>query len=570
MEQVGLTSSQLEKRIKRKKLGQLLVEKGMLTSEGLEQALHYQRDHGGRLGGILEQLGLVDAQDLVKVLSEQLSVPVLDVRSYRVPPEVLRLIPEAMARERCILPVRADQGRLLLAMAFPEDLATISDVKAIVNMPVSIGICTPDEIRLLLDLYYRADIEKSENSAASPEAGETDRKGKAGSKTAASFSRSLDDILKQAIRDRASDVHIEPQQHHLHIRYRIDGILHEAYTLPLAAHLPIMSRLKVLSEMDIAENRRPQDGQMTFESQGAQTDIRVATVGTSRGERATLRLLNNVTNLRELDKIGLAPDAFATVQELLTSTSGMILVGGPTGSGKTTTLYAIINHLNNGSCNIMTIEDPIEYNFDGVSQIPVNQRAGITFSAGLRSLLRQDPDVILVGEIRDRETAEIAIQAALTGQLVMASIHANDAVSIISRLMELDIEPYLISSTIIGLISQRMVRRTCSYCGKLLEPSPEERSAFRSVMGKTIAGVMTGQGCTLCANTGYHGRTGIFEVLPVSEEIRHVIATSKDRQDMKRQVMKSGLKTMQRDGMEKAEQGITTIFEVLRTISIQN
>lgn len=568
MEQVGLTSSQLEKKIKRKRIGQLLVEKGMLTSDGLEQALRYQHDHGGRLGGILEQLGLVDARDLVTVLSEQLGVPVLDVRSYQVPPEVLRLIPETMARERCILPLRTDQGRLLLAMAFPEDLATISDVKAIVNIPVRIGICTPDEIKLLLDLYYRADIENGDDDGAAAKTGKTDRKGKTGSQSAASFSRSLDDILKQAIRDRASDIHIEPQQHHLHIRYRIDGILHAAYTLPLAAHLPIMSRLKVLSEMDIAENRRPQDGQWTFESQGVKTDIRVATVGTSHGERATLRLLNNVNNLRELDKIGLASEEYAAVQELLTSASGMILVGGPTGSGKTTTLYAIINHLNNGTRNIMTIEDPIEYNFDGVSQIPVNQRAGITFSAGLRSLLRQDPDVILVGEIRDRETAEIAIQAALTGQLVMASIHANDAVSIISRLMELDIEPYLISSTIIGLLSQRMVRRACNYCGRPVEPSPEEQSAFQAVMGKKIAGVRTGQGCTLCANTGYHGRTGIFEVLPVGEEIRHIIATAADARDLKQQVAKHGLRTMEHDGMEKAEQGITTIFEVLRTVSI--
>ena len=380
------------------------------------------------------------------------------------------------------------------------------------------------------------------------------------------IAQSLDLLIQQAVRDRASDVHLEPNEKNLRVRYRVDGILQEMFSLPLNAHVPLLSRIKILGEMNIAEQRRPQDGQFSVKVGNRDVDIRAATMATAYGERVTLRILDKSLSLFTLSELGFRPETLKTYKTLLKSPFGMILVGGPTGSGKTTTLYASINELDRDANNIITIEDPIEYRFPDISQTQVNFKAGITYASGLRAIVRHDPDIILVGEIRDKDTASTAVQAALTGHLVLASIHANDAVSMVFRLMDLGIESYLITATLAGLLSQRMVRRICPYCRTPFEPTMEERVAYSAEMGDEPPTLYRGTGCKLCANIGYRGRTGLFEFLVMNEEIRRAMLTKVSADDIKAEAINQGMVTMQRDGMLKVREGITSASEVLRSV----
>jgi general secretion pathway protein E len=361
-------------------------------------------------------------------------------------------------------------------------------------------------------------------------------------------------------------VHIEPQEDRLRIRYRIDGILHDMFSFPLSIHSPLVSRVKILSEMDISEQRRPQDGQFSVKVGGNGIDIRTATMETPYGERVTLRILDKSLALFTLAELGFQSDVLKKYQAMLKSPHGMILAGGPTGSGKTTTLYASINELDRNERNIMTIEDPIEYSFMDINQAQVNAKAGITFASGLRAIMRHDPDVILVGEIRDKDTVNTAIQAALTGHLVLSSIHANDAVGVLFRLMDLDAEPASISTTLIGIVAQRMVRRICTNCRAPYHPTEEELEAFHQEMGDEDVTFYHGMGCNLCANTGYRGRTGIFEFLVMSESIRRMLRSEARTGEIKAQAISEGMLTMKRDGMRKVKDGITTISEVMRSV----
>jgi general secretion pathway protein E len=376
----------------------------------------------------------------------------------------------------------------------------------------------------------------------------------------------LDLLVAQAVKDRASDIHIEPQEDRLRIRYRIDGILHDMFSFPLSVHTPLVSRVKILSEMDISEQRRPQDGQFSVKLGGKEIDIRTATMETPYGERATLRILDRTLALFTLAELGFQPDIMKKYQALLKSPFGMILVSGPTGSGKTTTLYASINELNRNELNIMTIEDPIEYSFMDINQTQVNARAGITFAGGLRAIMRHDPNVILVGEIRDKETVTTALQAALTGHLVLSSIHANDAVGVLFRLMDLDAEPASISSTLISIVAQRMVRRICTHCRAPHQPTEEEEQAINSEIGQPAATFYHGTGCNMCAGTGYRGRLGIFEFMVMSETIRKMLRDRAGASEIKLQAIAEGMTTMQQDGMRKAREGITSISEVRRNV----
>jgi general secretion pathway protein E len=378
--------------------------------------------------------------------------------------------------------------------------------------------------------------------------------------------QSLDLLIAQAVRDRASDVHLEPQENRLRIRYRIDGILHDMFSLPLTGHAPLVSRVKILAGMNIAEQRRPQDGQFSSEVEGREIDIRTATMETAYGERVTLRILDKSLSLFTLPELGFLADALKRYRAMLNSPFGMILVGGPTGSGKTTTLYASINQLDANERNILTIEEPIEYRFMDINQTQVNPKAGITFATGLRAIMRHDPDIILVGEIRDKDTATIAVQAALTGHLVLSSIHANDAVSVLFRLIDLGVEPYLISSTLVGIVAQRMVRRICTHCRAPSQPSVEEQIAYEEEMKEQPNTLYSGAGCNLCANTGYRGRTGLFELLVMSEKIRRMLLSNTSAGDIKAEALRGGMTTMKRDGMLKVKGGITSVSEVLRSV----
>ncbi len=552
--------------VKRESLGEMLVEENLITAEQLENALKLQREQGGKLGNILVNQGLIKEGELAVVHSVQMNVPLIDLKRHVVQPDVLQLIPEDMARKHTLIPLDMVSGSLVVVMADPEDIQTIEDIKALVKTSVEVALGVPSDIERAIDLNYKAggEIEKQMSRFAPPNLDEAEVTTEHVARTA--IAQSLDLIIAQAVRNRASDIHIEPQEDRLRIRYRIDGILHDIFSLPLSAHPQLVSRVKILAEMDISEQRRSQDGQMSVKVDDRDIDIRAATTETAYGERVTLRILDKSLSLFTLSELGLQPDVLKKYRDMLKSPFGMILVGGPTGSGKTTTLYASISQLDRNEHNILTIEDPIEYRFADINQTQVNLKAELTFANGLRAIMRHDPDIILVGEIRDKETLTTAVQAALTGHLVLSSFHANDAVSVLFRLVDMGVEPYLISSTLVGIVAQRMIRRICIHCRAPCQPSAEEQTAYEEEMGQQPTTFYSAAGCNLCVNTGYQGRTGLFEVLVMSEEIRRMLLTNASASDIRKQAIKEGMVTMKRAGMLKVKEGITSVSEVLRNV----
>jgi type II secretory ATPase GspE/PulE/Tfp pilus assembly ATPase PilB-like protein len=549
----------------RKSLGERLVEEKLITREQMESAAAIQQQQGGRLGDILIKQGLVKPEELAIILSIHLNLPLIDLKRHEVQPRALRLIPEEMARKHAIIPLDIVNDSLMVVMADPEDIRTIEDIKAQVKMRVEVALGVQSDIERAIDLKYRSKsaIEKQVSQyTPSPESKIVDIAQQAAKTPVA---ETLDLLVAQAVKDRASDIHIEPQEDRLRIRYRIDGILHDMFSFPLNIHGPLLSRVKILSEMDISEQRRPQDGQFSVKLGGKEVDIRTATMETPYGERATLRILDRTLALFTLAELGFQPDILKKYQSLLRSPFGMILVGGPTGSGKTTTLYASVNELNRNELNIMTIEDPIEYTFMDINQTQVNAKAGLTFASGLRAIMRHDPNVILVGEIRDKETVTTAVQAALTGHLVLSSIHANDAIGVLFRLMDLEADPASISSTLISILSQRMIRRLCTRCRAPYQPTEEEQQAIKNEIPPTVT-FYRGTGCNLCANTGYRGRTGIFEFLVMSENIRKLLRDHASASEIRAQAIAEGMVTMKQDGIRKAKEGITSISEVIRNV----
>jgi len=553
-------------KVQRKKLGEMLVEEDLITAEQLENALELQRRQGGELSEVLVNQGLVKAEDLAAVLSVQLNVPLIDFKRHMVQPNALRLIPQDMARKHTLIPLDVVGDVLVVVMADPEDIRTIEDIKAQAKMRVEVALGIPADIEQAIDLNYRSsvEIEKQVSQFAPTVEEEAEVTPELIARTP--IAQSLDLIMAQAVRDRASDVHLEPQVNRLRIRYRIDGVLHDMFSLPLSAHMQLVSRVKILAEMNIAEQRRPQDGQFSIKVGDRDIDIRAATMEMAYGERLTLRILDKSLSLFTLPELGLLPDALEKYRAMLNSPFGLVLVGGPTGSGKTTTLYASINQLDRNERNILTIEDPIEYRFMDINQTQVNSKAGITFASGLRSIMRHDPDVILVGEIRDKDTATTAVQAALTGHLVLSSIHANDAVGVLFRLMDLGVEPYLISSTLVGIVAQRMVRRVCTHCRAPSQPSVEEQVAYDEEMKEQPTTFYSAVGCNLCASTGYRGRTGLFEILVMSEKIRRMSLSNDSASDIRAEALREGMVTMKQDGMLKVKEGTTLISEVLRSV----
>jgi len=553
-------------RVAKKSLGEMLVEENLITPAQLEGALAQQRQQGGKLSDILLKQGLVKAEQLAIVLSIQLNLPLIDLKRHTVQPEALQFIPEDMARKHALIPLDIVNDSLMIVMADPEDIRTIEDVKAQAKMRIEVALGVRSDIERAINLNYRSSsaIEKQVSQFTPTSADKTEDTENLTARTP--IAETLDLLVTQAVKDRASDVHIEPQEDRLRIRYRIDGILHDMFSFPLNIHSALVSRVKILSEMDISEQRRPQDGQFSIKLGGNEVDIRAATMETPYGERVTLRILDKSLALFTLAELGFQPDAMKMYQTMLKSPLGMILVSGPTGSGKTTTLYASINELDRNERNIMTIEDPIEYSFMDINQTQVNIKAGITFAGGLRAIMRHDPDVILVGEIRDTDTVTTAIQSALTGHLVLSSIHANDAVGVLFRLMDLNVEPASISSTLIGIVGQRMVRRICPNCRSPYQPSEEERNSINKELEEEVTQFYHGTGCNLCANTGYRGRTGIFELLVMSEEIRKMLRSHSNAGEIRAQAISEGMVTMKQDGMLKAKEGITSISEVTRSV----
>ena len=552
-----------------KKFGEMLVEAGLLTPEQLDRAVEEARQSQKRLGEYLVEERLVTPEDVAMTLSVQLKLPIIDLRRHPVQPEAVRLIPEEYARRHDLIPIEVSDSVLVVVMADPANIQVLEDLKTQARMAIQSAVGILSDIREAINRNYRASGEIEEQiSRVAPEVAEPAVEEAVTPDLIAQtpIVRTLDLLIAQAVRDRASDIHLEPQERNLRVRYRIDGILHEVQILPLSVHPPLVSRLKVMAGMNIAERRRPQDGQFSIRVEEKEVDFRVATSDSAHGEMVVLRVLDKSLSLLALTELGFLPETLERYSQMLRTPFGMILVGGPTGSGKTTTLYASVNQLDRGERNIVTIEDPIEYHFEGVNQIQVNPRADITFAGGLRAIMRLDPDVILVDEIRDDDTARMATQAALTGHLVLSSIHANDALGVLFRLLDLGVEPFLISSALVGAVSQRMVRRVCPHCRSLSEVPPDERQVYELELGERPEKLYYGAGCNSCANTGYLGRTGVFEVLMLSEELRRMLLRGASAGEMRAQATSEGMAPMRRSAMLNVQQGITTPYEVIRNI----
>lgn len=551
-------------------IGETMVELGLITHEDLQQAQKTQRSVSAPLSKVLVEQELATHEELAMALSIYLNVPLIDLKRHHVNPEALKLIPEPTAKKYNLIPIDIVANSLLVVMEDPGNILAIEDLGVQSNKGIQPAAGIPSEIADAIDLNYKAsaEIEAHIHEFSPTSEGSADITDFDASEAVAQAAivRALDLIITQAVRDRASDIHVEPQAAGVRIRYRIDGILHDIMNLPSSAINPLISRIKILAGMDITERRRPQDGQFSVRVGNRDVDVRAATIDTSYGETAVLRLLDRSATLFDLIDLGFQPNVYSRYREMLRSSFGMMLVSGPTGAGKTTTLYASINQLDAQEHNIMTIEDPIEYRFDGIKQIQVNERAGLTFSGALRAMMRLDPDIILVGEIRDNETALTAVQAALTGHLVMTSIHANDAASVPFRLVNLGVEPYLISTVVVGVVAQRMVRNTCPHCAERYQPAPEEMAAYRSEMGDDDVVMYKGVGCNFCSNTGFLNRSGVFELLHFNEAIRDLLQAGGGVSDIRRQAMKDGMITMRHNGMEKVKEGKTTPAEVMRQI----
>jgi len=549
----------------------ILIEAGIINDEQLQRIQELQQKTGDRVEHILLQQRVVTQQQLAFFTSLQLGIPFINLRREGVKTDAVKLIPEAVARKYGVIPVEVKDGGLVIAMEDPKDIEAIEDLAAITMKSIEPVISTAQDIQEMIDLNYRIGGELEEQLSQIP----TRYRGGAGLREArvspeaiaqAPVVRAIDLLIKQAVRDRASDVHVEPQEDKVRVRYRIDGILSEVMGLPLSVHAPLLSRVKIMAGLNIAERRRPQDGQITFDMGDREVDIRVATSNTIYGEMAVLRILDKTFAFLPLPEIGFMTGMLERYLKMLKTPFGMILISGPTGSGKTTTQYASVNTLDSVGRKIITIEDPVEYHFSNINQMQVNPAAAVTFATGLRATMRLDPDVILVGEIRDAETAQISTQAALTGHLVLSSVHANDTVSTIIRMIDLGIEPFLISSALVGVVAQRMVRRVCPYCSRPVEVAPEEREAYEEAMGEKRSEFTVGAGCNFCAGTGYLGRIGIFEVLLASEAIRRIIVKGADSDEIRHQAQQEGMVSLWHDGMAKVKEGITTPNEVLRNV----
>ncbi len=560
-------------KVQRKRIGDILLETGIITPQQLAEALAQQRRTRERLGRVLVDQGAASEKQIAQALAAQLDLPLVALSSARLDPSAVKLIPEILARKRRVVPLRLDGSHVVVAMADPLDVFALDDVGIAARRPVKAVVAVESEVMAAIERAYGM------GAAAQAVLGETGEEQPAVEPTGspsedgeeAPVVRLVNLVLSQALKDRASDVHIEPTESEMRVRYRVDGALQTVMTLPKSVQAGLSTRLKVLARLNIAERRLPQDGAFEVALDGRRIDFRVSTVPTIFGERIALRLLDKTKGLLTLEQLGLDAQARRRYESLIRQPFGIILVSGPTGSGKTTTLVSTLALLNSPDKNIITVEDPVEYQLPGVSHIQVNPRAGLTFASGLRSIVRQDPDTIMIGEIRDVETAEIAIHASLTGHLVLTTIHTNDASSALTRLADMGIEPYLIASAVIGVASQRLVRLLCPQC-KQPAPIPKEIVSWLQSQVKEAlppAEFHRPIGCAQCRHTGYQGRTGIFEILVVTEALRRRALARGSAAELAEIARSEGMLTLRADGMLKAMQGLTTVEEVLQVTRVE-
>ncbi len=559
----------------KKRLGELLVEAGVLTEQGLTRALSEQRSKRGKLGEVIVSLGLSSEEEIAQTLSMQLGISLIDLQNTPVEPQAIELIGEKVARKHLIVPVAIDQKELHIAMADPLSFEAFEDVRFASGYTIKPFLATRTGILWAIDQHYHLgsslstivkDIADERMVEVVGEPRETDGRDVEDLRKkseAAPVIRMVNLIIAEAAEHGASDIHIEPTKTALQIRNRVDGLLHKTMDLPKWVQGAVISRVKIMAKMDIAEKRLPQDGRIGVRIGGRSLDLRISTVPANYGEKVVVRILDSANSNISMDAMGLTSAELKTMEDIITRPQGIILITGPTGSGKTTTLYGILNKIKSVQENITTIEDPIEYELSGVNQVAVQEKIGLTFPTMLRSLLRQDPDIIMVGEMRDGETATIAVQAALTGHLVFSTIHTNSCVATVTRLRDLGIPSYLIATTIVGIVAQRLVRTICQKCRVKMEPS--ERDILRLGLKSSVP-VYRGEGCPACNGTGYKGRIGIYEILVFTQPIRDMIATNATENELRQVAISRGMVTLGRNALEKVVAGVTTVDEVFRVV----
>ncbi len=562
----------------KKRLGELLIETGLLSPENLEKALAAQQSKKERLGEVIVEMGLATEEEIAQALSVQLGVPILDLTQTPVEPQAIDMIAEKVARRHLILPIAIEQRELHVAMADPLSFEAIEDVRFASGYAIRTSVATRSQILWAIDHHYHLgaslssivkDIADERYVEVVPEAKEGDARDTEDLRRkseAAPVIRMVNLIVSEGVNQGASDIHIEPMKTSLQVRNRVDGLLRKSLDLPKWVQGAVISRIKVMAKMDISEKRLPQDGRISVRVGAKALDLRVSTMPAAFGEKVVIRILDSANAFIPFDAMGMPEHELRQMEALIRNPHGILLVTGPTGSGKTTTLYGILNTIKSVDRNVTTIEDPIEYELPGVNQVAVQDKIGLTFANTFRALLRQDPDVVMLGEMRDLETATIAMQAALTGHLVLSTIHTNSAVSTVSRLRNLGIPPYLIASTVIGIVAMRLVRLICPKCR--VEDRPSEKDLERLGLSPDKGGYTfhRGEGCTACGGTGYRGRTGVFEVLTFSQPIRDLVAANASETDIRQMALSKGMTTLGQAGLEKVKAGITTLSELYSVV----
>ncbi len=550
-----------------KQLGDVLLAGGHVTADELARALEEQRAHGRSLGRVLVERGALTETQLVAAQAVQIGLRFVDLSDVAVDVSAVVRVSEAVCRRHSVLPIGHEDGRLVVAMADPANVFAVDDVRLMTGMEVKAVVATRPDVLAAIDRYHRGDAQMDELNLAMavPEQRQATSEAPAIVEDAP-IVKFVNLLISQAISDRASDIHIEPTEKDLRVRFRIDGVLHEVMRSPRTITAGVTSRLKIMADIDIAERRVPQDGRLCVPSGGGTVDLRVATLPTVWGEKIVMRILDNTTASLDLADLGFGETNSATFSRSFVKPHGMILVTGPTGSGKSTTLYATLNVVSRPEINVITVEDPVEYRLPGINQVQANPKAGLTFAAALRSILRSDPDVVLLGEIRDRETAHIAVEAALTGHLVLSTLHTNDAPSAIVRLTEMGIEPFLVGSALECVLAQRLARRLCGRCKQAYVPTRESLTELQVPLpaGAPVPTLYRPGGCSACSQTGYKGRIALHEVMAVTEDVERLAVERASALTIGRAAREQGMTTLREDGLAKVWAGHTSLAEVLR------
>jgi type IV pilus assembly protein PilB len=549
----------------RKRLGDLLIEAGIITPEQLQTALE-EKAPNQKIGDVLLQRGYITDQQLAEVLERQLGIPHINLLQYPFDTNLFSLVSKETAKRNLIIPLKKEGNKLYVAMVDPMDFIVIDDLRLATGFQIETAIATREDIIRAINKYYNVDegLEELFDDLPSNQSGQDDDVTNLDSPIV----RLVNQLLTNAVVQKASDIHIDPQETKIVVRYRVDGVLRVERVLPRHMLSVLTARIKIMSNLDITEHRIPQDGRIKMNLDFHPIDLRISTLPTVYGEKIVMRILDMGAALNDINKIGFNTLNYKRFTEMIEQPTGIVLITGPTGSGKSSTLYAALNKLNSEEVNIITIEDPVEYQLEGINQIQVNTNVGMTFAAGLRSILRQDPNIIMVGEIRDKETAETAVRASLTGHLVLSTLHTNDSLGTVTRLIDMGVEPFLIASSLTGIVAQRLVRKVCRVCAEEQEPSQREKEIFAR-RGLKIDRIVRGKGCPSCNMTGYKGRVALHEVLVINDDMRRIIMNDDSFQKLKEQAIKNKTIFLIDDGLLKVKQGLTTTEEVLRVAILE-